>query len=247
MDDSELLRYSRHILLDKIGIEGQEKIKSSSVLIIGAGGTASSLILYLVSSGIGSITICDNDTVDLTNLQRQILHNTNDISKKKINSAWEKITKINPHVKIETLDIYANSKNLGPIINKFDYVADCSDNFNTRHEINKLCFVNKKKLIFGSAIKFDGQVAVFDFTVKSNSCYSCLFPLSSSFVDENCSTMGIFSPVVGIIGCFQAMEILKLIVINKSSLTNKILLFNAISSESNIYELTKDKKCNICG
>ena len=246
MDDSELLRYSRHILLDQIGIEGQEKIKSSSVLVIGAGGTASSLILYLVSSGIGSITICDNDTVDLTNLQRQILHNTNDISKKKIDSAREKITQINPHVNIETFDIYANSKNLETIINKFDYIADCSDNFNTRHEINKLCFINKKKLIFGSAIKFDGQVAVFDFAEESNSCYSCLFPINSSFEDENCSTMGIFSPVVGIIGCLQAMEILKLIISNRSSLTNKILLFNAVSSESKIYELTKDKKCTVC-
>ena len=247
MDDSELLRYSRHILLDKVGIEGQEKIKSSSVLVIGAGGTASSLILYLVSSGIGSITICDSDTVDLTNLQRQILHNTNDISKKKIDSAREKVTQINPHVNIETLDVYANSKNLETIINKFDYIADCSDNFNTRHEINKLCFIHKKKLIFGSAIKFDGQVAVFDFTLTSNSCYSCLFPLSSSFEDENCSTMGIFSPVVGLIGCFQALEILKMIISNKSSLTNKILLFNALTSESNVYELTKDKKCEVCG
>ena len=208
MDDSELLRYSRHILLDEVGIKGQEKIKSSSVLVIGAGGTASSLILYLVSSGIGSITICDNDTVDLTNLQRQILHNTNDISKKKIDSAREKVTKINPHVNIETLDIFANSKNLEMVINKFDYIADCSDNFNTRHEINKLCFINKKKLIFGSAIKFDGQVAVFDFTEGSNSCYSCLFPLNSSFEDENCSTMGIFSPVVGIIGCLRTWKYL---------------------------------------
>ncbi|HEX2530028.1 MAG TPA: HesA/MoeB/ThiF family protein, partial [Burkholderiaceae bacterium] len=211
MNDHQLLRYSRHILLDEIGIEGQERFLASHALIIGAGGLGSPAAYYLASAGIGKITLVDHDAVDLTNLQRQILHNTDRIGQPKALSGKLTLSGINPEIDIVALTERADGERLAELVRGATVVLDCSDNFATRHAVNRACVANRVPLVSGAAIQFDGQISVFDPRRDDAPCYACLFPPEQPFEEARCATMGVFAPLVGIIGAMQAAEALKLV------------------------------------
>ena len=200
MTDDELLRYSRHILLEEIGIEGQERIAASHALVIGAGGLGSPAALYLGSAGVGRITLVDNDVVDLTNLQRQVAHTMDRIGRSKVESAREAVAAINPHVDVRTVDARADAAMLHELVAQADVVLDCCDNFATRQAVNRACVAHAKPLVAGAAIRFDGQLSVYDTRDAASPCYACLFPPESGFEDVACSTLGVFAPLVGIVG-----------------------------------------------
>lgn len=247
MDDQQLLRYSRHILLPEIGIEGQQKIINAHALIVGAGGLGSPVALYLASSGIGTITLCDNDTVDLTNLQRQILHHTGSIGKSKVASAQNTLAEINPGVKVIALNERVANARLLELVDQTDVVVDCSDNFATRYALNRACVQLKKPLVSGAAIKFSGQISVFDFRREDSPCYNCLYPEETEAEEVRCSTMGVFAPLVGIIGSMQASEALKLLMDTPSTLCGKVLILDALGMEPRIIKLNRDNSCPVCG
>ncbi len=246
MNDDQLLRYSRHILLPEIGIEGQESIQKSDVLVIGAGGLGSPAALFLAASGVGSITICDEDTVDLTNLQRQIIHTTDSIGSPKVESAQRSIKAINPDVQTKVVKEWAKGPMLNKLVSESSVVLDCSDNFETRHGVNKACFEFKKPLVSGAAIKFDGQLAVFDSSDPESPCYQCLFPEENEFEETRCAVMGVFAPLVGIIGTAQASEALKIIGNIGRPAVGKLMLFDALEMEWRSIKLNKDPKCSVC-
>src|SRR3954447_1675414 len=210
MTDEQLLRYSRHILLPQIGIKGQETLIRSHVLIVGAGGLGSPVAMYLSASGVGKLTICDSDRVDLTNLQRQIVHSSDRIGEPKARSAKKTLCGINPEVNVVALDERMDESRLFELAASAELVVDASDNFPTRYAINRVCAVLKKPLVSGSVVRFDGQVAVFDLRHRHSPCYHCLFPDNGEDQDMRCAVMGVFAPLVGIIGCMQAAETLKL-------------------------------------
>ncbi len=246
MNDDQLLRYSRHILLPEIGVEGQESFQKGDVLIIGAGGLGSPAALFLASSGVGSITICDEDTVDLTNLQRQIIHTTDSIGSLKVESAQRSMEAINPHVQIKTINRRAEGQLLKNLVSESSIILDCSDNFKTRHAVNKACFEFKKPLVSGAAIKFDGQLAVFDAKNPDSPCYQCLFPEENEFEETRCAVMGVFAPLVGIIGTAQAAEALKLMGNIGRPAVGKLMLFDALAMDWRSIKLNKDPKCAVC-
>lgn len=246
MDDQQLLRYSRHILLSEIGIEGQQKIIAAHALIIGAGGLGSPAAMYLASSGIGTITLCDNDTVDLTNLQRQILHHTGSIGKSKVDSARNTLGNINPGVNVIALNERIEDARLHELVEKADVVLDCSDNFATRYALNRACVQLKKPLVSGAAIKFSGQISVFDFRRPDSPCYNCLYPEETKAEEIRCSTMGVFAPLVGIIGSMQANEALKLLMDIPSTLCGEVLLLDALSMVPRVIKLNRDYSCPVC-
>ena len=246
MNDEQLLRYSRHILLPEIGIEGQEKLIDSHALIIGAGGLGSPAALYLAASGVGNLTICDNDTVDLTNLQRQILHRTASIGMNKVDSARDALAEINPEVHVNKLKERVEFARLYELVAQADVVLDCSDNFATRYALNRVCVQLKKPLVSGAAIRFSGQVTVFDFRQEHSPCYHCLYPENSESEDTRCAEMGVFAPLVGIIGSLQAAEALKLLLGIGTSLCGKLLLIDALHSDLRTIKLVRDKSCPIC-
>jgi molybdopterin/thiamine biosynthesis adenylyltransferase len=246
MNDEQLLRYSRHILLPQIGIGGQETLLESHVLIVGAGGLGSTAAMYLAASGIGKLTICDGDKVDLTNLQRQIIHRTETIGMPKSLSAKKTLTGINPEVDIIALDQRADESSLRELVSNADVVVDATDNFPTRHAINRHCAIRKKPLVTGSAVRFDGQVAVFDLRHESSSCYECLFPAEGDDQDVRCAVMGVFAPLVGIVGCVQAAETLKVLLGMGKSLTGHLLLLDGLSMAQRIVKLSKDPACLVC-
>lgn len=246
MNDQQLLRYSRHILLPEIGIEGQEKLISAHALIIGAGGLGSPAALFLATSGVGTLTICDNDTVDLTNLQRQILHRSSSIGKNKVDSARSALAEINPDVLVNNLKERAENARLEELVQQADVVLDCSDNFNTRYALNRACLHFKKPLVSGAAIRFGGQVTVFDFRQQNSPCYHCLFPENSENEDTRCAEMGVFAPLVGIIGSLQAAEALKLLMGAGTSLCGKLLLIDTLHSSMRTINLARDANCPVC-
>ena len=205
MNDQELLRYSRHILLEEVGIEGQARIRGASALVIGAGGLGSPASLYLASAGIGRLTLVDGDAVDLTNLQRQILHSSERIGINKAVSGVTTLTALNPQVELKAIGARAGNDELGALVAAADVVLDCTDNFATRHAINRACVVHRRPLVSGAAVRFDGQLAVFDLRSPHASCYGCLFPEGDA-QDDLCAVMGVFAPVTGIIGTIQAAE-----------------------------------------
>ena len=246
MDDQQLLRYSRHILLPEIGIEGQQKLLDAHVLIIGIGGLGSPAALYLAASGVGTLTLCDNDTVDLTNLQRQIVHRTASIGITKVNSARATLAEINPNVKVVVLDQRAKQTLLLDRVAQADVVLDCSDNFATRYAINEICVQLKKPLVSGAAVRFDGQVSVFDLRRNDSPCYSCLFPERAEAEETRCAVMGIFAPLVGIIGSIQAAEALKLLLGVGTSLCGRLLVMDALDMEVRTIALNKDTTCPVC-
>lgn len=247
MNDDQLLRYSRHILLPQIGIQGQEALIRSHVLVVGAGGLGSPVALYLAASGVGKLTICDSDKVDLTNLQRQIAHSTDRIGTPKSHSAKKTLAGINPEVNVIALNERMDESRLLQLIMNVDVVVDASDNFPTRYAINRVCILRKKPLVSGAVVRFDGQVAVFDLRHAHSPCYHCLFPASGEDQDMRCAVMGVFAPLVGVIGCVQAAETLKILLDIGQTLNGRLLLLDGLSMEWRSIKLNKDPSCKVCG
>ena len=246
MNDQQLLRYSRHILLDEIDIAGQEKLLAAHALIIGAGGLGSPAAFYLASAGIGRITLVDDDTVDLTNLQRQILHTTERVGQPKVTSGRQTLMQINPEIEIVALKERASGERLNELIAGASIVLDCSDNFATRHAVNRACVVNRVPLVSGAAVRFDGQISVFD-PRGDTPCYACLFPEDQEFDDINCGTMGVFAPLVGIIGSMQAAEALKVVAGIGEPLAGRLLLLDARNMEWSSIKFARNPTCSVCG
>lgn len=247
MTDDQLLRYSRHILLNEIGIEGQEKISSSHALIVGAGGLGSPVALYLGSAGVGHITVVDHDNVDMTNLQRQIAHTLDRVGQPKVASAQMAIAAINPEVKVTPIVARADAALLDRLVAQADVVLDCCDNFATRHAINAACVKHRKPLVSGAAIRFDGQVCVYDPRDAASPCYACVFPPDTLFEETRCATMGVFAPLVGIIGSMQAAEAIKMLSGAGRPLTGRLLMLEGRSMEFTEMRIGRQATCTICG
>jgi molybdopterin/thiamine biosynthesis adenylyltransferase len=247
MNDNQLLRYSRHILLPQIEYAGQEKLTKSHALIVGAGGLGSPAALYLAASGVGKLTICDFDKVDLTNLQRQIIHTTQSVGINKAISAQQTIYEINPEVTVQTVQQKSSEAEFKKLAETADVVIDCSDNFATRYALNRVCFQLKKPLVSGAAVNFEGQITVFDFRYENSPCYHCLFPDTGSDQEMRCAENGVFAPLVGMIGTTQAAEALKLILNIGESLQGRLLLLDALSMEWRTIKLSRDSACAVCG
>ena len=246
MNDDQLLRYSRHILLDEIGIEGQQRLLGAKVLLIGLGGLGSPAALYLAASGVGQLTLCDHDTVDMSNLQRQIAHQTNAIGMSKVSSACATLQRINPEVVCIPLSIRADAAKLQELIAQHDVVLDCSDNFATRYAINRACHALHKPLVSGAAIQFSGQIAVFDFRKAGAPCYNCLYPEDSEAQELRCATTGVFAPLVGIIGSMQAAEALKILIGIDAGLSGRLLTIGALDMRIRDMNLSRDPHCAVC-
>ncbi len=247
MHDDDLLRYSRHILLNEIGIEGQERISAAHVLIIGAGGLGSPVALYLGSAGVGHITVVDDDTVDMTNLQRQVAHTMARVGQPKVNSIQVAIEAINPNVQVTPLQKRADAALLHGLVAQADVVVDCCDNFATRHTLNAACVAHKKPLVSGAAIRFDGQITVYDSRNPLSPCYACVFPPEATFEETRCATMGVFAPLVGIIGSLQAAEALQLISGAGRPLTGRLLMLDGRSMEFTEVRVSRHANCPVCG
>jgi molybdopterin/thiamine biosynthesis adenylyltransferase len=246
MNDNQLLRYSRHILLDEIGIEGQARLLGAHALVIGAGGLGSPAALYLAASGVGRITLVDDDEVDLTNLQRQIMHTSARVGQPKVESAKQALHAINPGIEVIALRERAGPQRLLELAQTASVVLDCSDNFATRHALNRACFAAGVPLVAGAAIRFDGQISVFDPRAASSPCYACLFPEDGKFEDVACSTMGVFAPLVGVIGAMQAAEALKLLAQAGPSLAGRLLLLDGRAMEWTSIGLARNPACPVC-
>ena len=247
MNDAQLLRYSRHILLDELGIEGQQKLLGAHALIIGAGGLGSPVALYLGSAGVGHITAVDHDTVDATNLQRQIAHTLADVGQPKAQSIQQSIAAINPDVQVTVITQRADDASLNELLKTADVVLDCTDNFTTRHAINRACVKHGKPLVSGAAIGFDGQVTVYDARNAVSPCYACVFPESGTFEEAQCATMGVFAPMVGIIGSMQAAEALKVLTQVGEPLTGRLLMLDGRNMTFNEIRMAKSSACTVCG
>ena len=247
MNDNQLLRYSRHILLPQIGYEGQDKLVNSHALIVGAGGLGSPAALYLAAGGVGKLTICDFDVVDLTNLQRQIIHTTRSVGIKKAISAQQTIHELNPDVEVRTVCERLTEDSLHALVAEADVVLDCTDNFATRYALNRVCVKLRKPLVSGAAINFEGQVTVFDMRADDSPCYHCLFPEIGNEEGLRCAESGVFSPLVGIIGTTQAAEAMKLLMGIGQSLQGRLLLLDALHMEWRSLKLAKDPACKVCG
>jgi molybdopterin/thiamine biosynthesis adenylyltransferase len=246
MNDRQLLRYSRHILLDEVGIEGQERLLAAHALVIGAGGLGSPAALYLAASGVGRITLVDDDAVDLTNLQRQIMHTTARVGMPKVESGREAMLQVNPEISVTALRERVASARLAELVGSADVVLDCSDNFATRHAVNRACVDARVPLVSGAVIRFDGQLSVFDTREAASPCYACLFPPDSQFEDVACSTMGVFAPLVGVIGAMQAAEALKLLAGVGRSLAGRLLMLDGRSMEWTDIGIARNATCPVC-
>ncbi|MFA9217307.1 MAG: ThiF family adenylyltransferase [Sphingomonadaceae bacterium] len=246
MNDSQLLRYSRHILLDEIGIEGQTRLLAAHALVIGAGGLGSPAAMYLASAGIGTLTLVDDDTVDLTNLQRQIAHTTERVGQPKATSARSTLQQINPEIHIIALQERVDDARLAELVAAADVVLDCTDNFATRHAVNRACVAQRKPLVSGAVIRFDGQISVFDPRSGAQPCYSCLFPQDQPFADVACSTMGVFAPLVGVVGAMQAAEALKLVMGIGESLAGRLLMLDGLRMEWTSIRIGRNDACPVC-
>ena len=247
MNDTQLLRYSRHILLDEIGIEGQERFLASHALVIGAGGLGSPVALDLGSAGVGRITVVDDDVVDETNLQRQIAHTLDRIGCSKAESVRTAIAAINPDVLVMPLMQRADSALLNILVAQADVVLDCTDNFTTRHAINRACVVHGKPLVSGAAIRMDGQLSVYDTREPTQPCYACVFPEDSGVEETRCATLGVFAPLVGIVGTLQAAEALKLLAGMGSRLIGQLLMVDARDMAMTRIGLSANPLCQVCG
>ncbi len=247
MNDHELLRYSRHILLDDIGIEGQQKLRDAHVLVIGAGGLGSPALLYLGTAGVGRLTICDDDEVDLTNLQRQIVHRNDRIGQPKADSARRTLLDIDPALQIDARRQRVDAALLDELLPPADLVLDCSDNFATRQAVNSACVKHRRPLVSGAAIGFDGQVSVYDSRRADAPCYACLFPPEAEVEEVACATMGVFAPLVGLIGCVQAAEALKLLIGIGHPLAGRLLMLDARAMEWTEMKAPRNPACSVCG
>jgi molybdopterin/thiamine biosynthesis adenylyltransferase len=247
MNDEQLLRYSRHILLDDIGIDGQDRLLAAHALVVGAGGLGSPVALYLATAGVGRITLVDHDTVDLTNLQRQIAHTLDRVGHTKVDSAAAAMAAINPEVRVHTVHARADAALLGTLVAQADIVLDCCDNFATRHAINAACVQHRKPLVSGAAIRMDGQISVYDPRSATSPCYACVFPPSADFEETRCAVMGVLAPLVGIIGAMQAAEAIKLLSGTGTSLAGRLLMLDARSMAWNEVGIGRDPDCSVCG
>jgi molybdopterin-synthase adenylyltransferase len=247
VDDTQRLRYSRHLLLNEFGEDAQERLLAAHAVVIGAGGLGSSALLYLASSGVGRITVADADRVDLTNLQRQVIHRVDSIGQPKAASAAAAIAALNPDVRVDALEERVGPERLLQLARAADVVLDCSDNFATRHAINRACVAARRPLVSGAGIRFDGQVAVFDLRRDDAACYHCLFAEDAQSGEERCATMGVFAPLVGVIGTLQAAEAVKVLAGLGESLAGRLLLFDALASRWHEVRLARDPHCRVCG
>ena len=246
MHDSELQRYARHILLDDIGIEGQTRILQSHALVIGAGGLGSPACMYLAAAGLGKITVVDPDRVDLTNLQRQIAHTTASVGNPKVESIRQTMQAINPSTTVHAVHSRADATTLPAWVAQADVVLDCSDNFATRHAVNAACVAAGKPLVSAAAIQFDGQISVYDPRDSASPCYACAFPPDASFQEAQCSTMGVFAPLVGIMGSMQAAEALKLLTGAGTSLAGRLLMLDARRMAWDEVRMPRNPACPVC-
>ena len=246
MNDQQLLRYSRHILLDEIGIEGQEKLLRSRALILGLGGLGSPAALYLAASGVGRLMLCDHDTVDFSNLQRQIIHRTASVGQPKTASAQATLHEINPEVECVPLDMHADDARLAALAGEVDVVLDCCDNFATRYAVNRACRQQRTPLVSGAANRMQGLVAVCDFRAEDAPCYHCVFPEDSEAETLHCSTTGVFAPLVGMIGAMQAGEAIKLLAGVPHGLSGRLLSVDALDMRFSRSALRRDLDCPVC-
>jgi molybdopterin/thiamine biosynthesis adenylyltransferase len=246
MDDLQLLRYSRHILLDELGPDAQARFAAARVLVIGVGGLGAPVAQFLTAAGVGTITLCDADRVDLTNLQRQILYATHDVGQPKVEAAATRLAAINPEVAIRPLAERVDGDRLATLVSNADVVVDCCDNFATRHAVNRACVAAGKPLVSGAAIRFDGQVAVFDTRDPASPCYHCLFGEGDELEETRCATMGVFAPLVGIVGATQAAEALKLLAGIGESLAGRLLLLDTLAMQWRELRVPRDPDCPVC-
>jgi len=246
MDDDQLLRYSRHILLPELGVEGQEKLLAARALIVGAGGLGSPAAIYLAAAGVGRITLCDGDSVDLTNLQRQIAHRTASVGRPKVASAQDTLAALNPGVVVDALETRLEGDALRTTVAECDIVLDCCDNFATRHAVNRACVEHKVPLVSGAAIRFDGQIAVFDARIDGSPCYACLFAEDAQSEEMRCAVMGVFAPLTGIIGTMQAAEAIKVLAGLGETLTGRLLILDALAMQWRSLRLKRDPSCRVC-
>ncbi len=249
MNDQQLLRYARHLLLDDFGVEGQQRLLDSHALVIGAGGLGSPAVLYLGTAGVGRITVVDHDSVDITNLQRQIAHNQSRLGQPKAQSLQASVAAINPDVQLHALVRRADAALLAKLLPQADVVLDCSDNFNTRHAVNAACVRYRKPLVAGAAIGWDAQISVYDTRDADSPCYACLFPPDAAFEDVACSTMGVFAPLVGIVGSMQAAEAIKLLLGNAAALptlAGRLLMLDARRMDWQQITIARQLLCPVC-
>lgn len=246
MTDDQLLRYSRHIMLDDIGIEGQERILAAHAVIVGAGGLGSPAALYLGAAGVGHITVIDDDTVDLTNLQRQIAHTTDRVGSPKVESIRAAVHAINPHVRITALQQRADDALLDRLLPTASIVLDCCDNYRTRHLVNAACVRHKKPLVAAAALRFDGQLMVVDPEDAQAPCYACVFPPDAEFTEEQCATMGVFAPLVGTMGSLQAAEALKLLAGFGQAATGRLMMFDSRRMDWSSMRIARNGNCPVC-
>jgi len=246
MNDEQLLRYSRHLLLEEIDVAGQEKLLNAHILVVGAGGLGSAAAPYLAAAGIGHITLVDHDQVELTNLQRQIMHSEKNIGKSKVVSGKEFLHQLNSNIHIETIEANVSTSLLDELLPSVDAVLDCTDNFATRHLINASCVKHQIALVSGSALRFDGQVSVFDPNNTASPCYACIFSPDEEFEEVSCSSMGIYAPLVGIIGAIQAAQALQVVIGFGESLVGRMLLWNARSTQIDEFKISRNPECSVC-
>jgi len=246
-DDPALLRYSRHILLDELGIEGQERIARGRALVVGAGGLGSPASLYLAASGLGTLILCDHDEVDLTNLQRQIALGTADVGRSKVAATAERLAALNPLCQVLPQRRRLDAAALAELLPGIDVVLDCCDNFATRHAVNAACVAARVPLVSGAAIRFDGQIAVFDSRRQDSPCYECLFPAVEAAEQTRCAEMGVFAPLTGLVGATQAAEALRLLAGIGEPLTGRLLMVNALSMRWHEVQVPRDPGCRVCG
>ena len=247
MDDRQLLRYSRHLLLDELGVEGQQRLLRAHALVLGAGGLGSPVLLYLASAGVGRITVVDDDAVDLTNLQRQIMHTEARVGQPKVESARQAVAALNPDVQVRTIAARADAALLDELVAAADIVLDCSDNFATRQALNRACVRHRRPLVSGAAIGFDGQVAVYDPRRVDSPCYACVFPPATAVEEARCATMGVFAPLVGIVGSLQAAEALKVLTGVGTDLSGRLLMVDSRRAEFTEVRLQRQPGCPVCG
>lgn len=247
MNDEELLRYSRHLLLEDVDVKGQEKLLQSHVLIIGAGGLGSAAAPYLAAAGLGKITLVDHDVVELTNLQRQIMHTEHMLGKAKVASGQQFLRQLNSSIQVDIIQEKITSALLDKLLPTVNIVLDCTDNFKTRQLINAACVKHQTPLVSGSALRFDGQVSVFDPRTQSSPCYACVFSPEETFEEVSCSSMGIFSPLVGIIGAMQAAQALQVIIGFGEPLVGRMLLWNARTTQVDQIRIARNPDCPVCG